>query len=272
MTVYSARLEADFVMPSSIRPDRRALHAVGCAFVSRLAPRAALTRTAGASGTDAPVFALKALSSLRPALSGLRFTIQILNLAGLTPILARACGSLARARLNAPLRAIGSARGSLSALCSLTPRRLRTCIRNRLLLARIRLRGRRLSTRLPACGGGLSVLRSLILCAVRLGLRAGLRARRIYRVPAAIFILSANRCRFSYKRCRLFRRKRRRFRSAPRSRCRSVRFHQQPARPRMCAHPRLYRVNRSNARSAPTCRPSLRPNYPTGCKHSIPDV
>jgi hypothetical protein len=189
MTVYSARREADIVMPSSFRPDRRALHAVGCAFVSRLAPRAALTRTAGAAGTAAAVFALEALSSLRPALSGLRFTIQILNLARLSAVLARACGSLARARLRAPLRAIGSAGGSLSALCSLTPRRLRTCIRNRLLLTRIRLRGRRLSTRLPACGGGLSVLRSLILCAVRLGLRTGLRARRIYRVPAAIFIL-----------------------------------------------------------------------------------
>ena len=154
------------------------LHTVGCAFVSRLAPPATLSRTAGACSSTAAALALalKVLSSFSPGLPSLRFAIQILNLAGLTPILARGSGSLARTRLSATLRAIGSAGGSLTALSSLT-RRLRVRIRSRLLRARIRLSGRRLSARLPSCGGRLSVLGSLILRAVRLGLRAGLRAR-----------------------------------------------------------------------------------------------
>lgn len=140
-----------------------------------LTPRTALSRT-GRASSAAPVLALKVLSSLRSGLSGLRFAIQILHLAGLTRVLARASSPLASARLSAPLRTIGSARGSLSALCSLTSR-LSARSGSGLLCASIRLRGCRLSAGLPACGGRLCVLSTLILRAGSLCLRVGLRAR-----------------------------------------------------------------------------------------------
>ena len=56
---------------------------------TQLAAGSALSRTAGPS-CAAPVLPLIILSALRAALSGLRFTIQILDLAGL----ARTCRRL----------------------------------------------------------------------------------------------------------------------------------------------------------------------------------
>lgn len=85
----------------------------------RLASRAALSRTTGACGAAASVLAFEVLRSLRSGLSGLSFAIQILKLAGLTRVLACTSRPLAGARLSAPLR------------------------------AGIRLRGCRLSARLP---------------------------------------------------------------------------------------------------------------------------
>ena len=83
------------------------------------------------------------------------------------------------------------------------------------------------------------------------------------------FHTAANRCQSSYRRCRLFRRRRHRFRSVRQSRCRFARF--QPRRGRLprCAPPRSCLLSQSSVRFEPTCHPSLQPNCPIGCKHWI---
>lgn len=113
-------------------------------------PAACSPTTTTAKSSAAAVLVFEILSSLRSGLPRLRFAVQILNLARLTSRLARAASSLTRTRLGVTLRS-----GIRRCCC-------------------------RLSARLPACGGRLRVLGSLILRAGSLGLRGGFRARRVH--------------------------------------------------------------------------------------------